>query len=219
MGILFGNKQLGVAELRKRIDDFDKETAVLEEAFGKAQKRVSAAIARGESGGKLLQEATALRIQLDSRPLAKQALQRELRRAERAAAISQAKGEVEKAKAWATRMSKAGSKLNSALKALAAGLIEWREGAADAGAKGPLADRRQNWQSELRLAPLADILGKVVTGLKTPFEAVQVVQRIVDMVQRQAADGPSQQLDRIAAQESSDPEILDPEPELEEAKA
>ena len=219
MGILFGNKQLGVAELRKRIDDFDKETAVLEEAFGKAQKRVSAAIARGESGGKLLQEATALRIQLDSRPLAKAALERELRRAERAAAITQARAEIERTRQWASRMAKTGSKISVALESLGAALIEWREGVKDAGSTGPRLDQRTNWSVGLKLEPLANILGDVIKGLKRSSEAVQAVQRIVDNIEHQAADGPSQQLDRIAAQESSDPEVLDPEPELEPAKA
>ena len=218
MGI-FGNKLLGVAELQKRIDAFDEETATLEAEMQKASRRVSVALARGNAADKLLQEAASLRVQLDSRPLAKQALQRELRRAERAAAISQAKGEVEKAKTWATRMAKTGSKISVALEALGAALVEWRQGVADAGSTGPQFDRRVVWGAGLKLEPLADILGDVIKGLKQSTEAVQAVQRIVDNIERQAADGPSQQLDRIAAQESSDPEVLDPEPELEPAKA
>ena len=216
---LFGSKQLTSVELQKRLDAFDEETAALEAEMQRASRKVSAALARGNGADKLLQEATTLRIQLDARPLAKEALARELRRAERSEKIAQAKGEVEKAKAWASKMGKAGSKLISSLEALAAGLIEWRLGVKDAGSTGPRLDQRAVWAAGLRLEPLAGVLGDVVKGLKQSTEAIQAVQRIIDNIESQAADGPSQQLDRLAAQENSDPEVLDPEPELESVKA
>jgi hypothetical protein len=216
MGIFYDRKPT-VAELRKRLADFDDQTDSLRADLEKAQARVSAALARDDDATKLLNAAATLRVQVDARPLAKEALERELRRAERAESITAAQEKIKAEKAWAGRMAKAGKKIIAAVEGLASGVSEWQEVAQECGGSGPPADRRTVFLSSLKLEGLGKALSNINEFRRKPQEAVDAVRRTVKVIEGQAAAGSESRLASLEAKESADPEIF--EAELEAAQA
>ena len=224
MGI-FGSKVLSAAELRSQVAEFDKATADIAAELEKVQERVARALATGADASKALREGAGLRVSLDSRPLAREALLREVRRAERAEQAQAAQATQKTVAEWAKTMRGDGEALRQSVTALLAALATWRTHAAarppEAGPAGDLSTMRPFFAAlgleQLGTALQAEIDGtpqvvKLLKGSPLAPGAELVVQLAVNQIAGTAQDRLRVAVARLHDGDVQDPEVLSPEP-------
>jgi len=212
------SKPLSVAVLTEKIAIFDDGTKALEQRRDNLSRKLSAALARqagGEPAGdarKLKSELAEIEGELDARPLALQALQREFRRAERAEKIRMGRQQVSGINAWVRELTKAGERLSAISNDFGKALTTWREVVVrrPLGA-GPIPTtiNRNSFLGSLDLEPLEKILPEVIAGKKNPQAAGEAIHRLLDTISRYASVVAEENLQKIEMAEKTDPEVCE----------
>ncbi len=214
MGIF--SRSVSAAEIGNQIQAFDAKTAAMSDRLEKLQRKVAGALARGEAADRLIREAAEVRVAIDSRPLARQALAREHRRALRAERAAVARAEQAAARAWAGKMMKLGERLGSTLGDFFSALDAWRAAAQAAPAgTGPVitgVGSNSLFVSSLRLGRLAEALRPALEGREPAASVLALLREAVEVIGRQADGAIAERLRKLESEEAADPELLLDEP-------